>query len=543
MASNSPNMKVNVTADTSEFQKGMKESKAALRDFDKTSKNALGNLGNLFGVNTGKVTQMTNAIKGMGLKLSSSTNAGVASMGKLVASAGAATTAFASIGLGAAVAAFKLLNDEASNFKSTVQGANIELQTQAYLSTYKQVLHDSNAEMGKAVAETEASIKKGLGGAWARTKTGAVNFVNALVHGKDAAAAITESIVKTGVASAQAAGKGKQAEAIAKRIYDLQRQQSDNQVKIARYDADIAKYREISTDKTKTTEERAQALAKVEELIKKKYELQLPIQQKLAKAMEDMNALASSTPEQIDAANRARVEAIQLEAREADELRALNRQQAAITSEIEAGIKARNKALFDTKLGLSEGAKNLTGLSTGVGAIKVPVVVEVSREDLIRQIEQTKALIADAFSSIGDSLGTMIGDLLTGEDAFKNFGSSALAAFGDMATTVGQMAIATGTATLAIQKSLVTLQGWGAIAAGVALVALGSAVKTGLANVAGGNYHASTNVSSGSYSAASSAAMMQTSSMQINVTGKLYGQGSQLVAVINNEKNRTEHTT
>ena len=69
MAGYSQNLKVNVGADTSGFDAGMKKAKAELRDFQKTGKDTLSSLGNMLGVDTGKVQQFTNALQGLGAKM------------------------------------------------------------------------------------------------------------------------------------------------------------------------------------------------------------------------------------------------------------------------------------------------------------------------------------------------------------------------------------------------------------------------------------------------------------------------------------------
>ncbi|MBQ2178609.1 MAG: hypothetical protein II451_05720, partial [Oscillospiraceae bacterium] len=84
-----------------------------------------------------------------------------------------------------------------------------------------------------------------------------------------------------------------------------------------------------------------------------------------------------------------------------------------------------------------------------------------------------------------------------------------------------------------------------AIAAGAALVALGSAVKRASSNLANG-------AGSGGYSSAYSASASyggggvgdyQAREMTVQVTGTIVASGSQLVAVIQNENKRKEHTT
>ena len=73
-----PNMKVRATMDNSDLKKKSQESKAALRDFEKTGTDAVGKLGEAFGVNTGKIGQMLSSIRGLGEKMTESGNAGTA---------------------------------------------------------------------------------------------------------------------------------------------------------------------------------------------------------------------------------------------------------------------------------------------------------------------------------------------------------------------------------------------------------------------------------------------------------------------------------
>ena len=106
------------------------------------------------------------------------------------------------------------------------------------------------------------------------------------------------------------------------------------------------------------------------------------------------------------------------------------------------------------------------------------------------------------------------------------------------------MAVATGAAAAGIQVALESLNPAVAMAAGAALIALGSAVKAGLSNVAGGNYSASASVASSAYSGGSSnTPTAYGREMTVHVTGTLTGEGSKLVAVLNNEADRKRVTT
>ena len=154
------NLKTVFEADNKDLTRGANQAKQDLRDFGKVSTDVTSKIGDAFGINTQKLQQMSNATREMGRQMSESGNAGVAAFGKLLQSINAAQVAIAGLGLGAAISAFKLLTAEAENFKNTVAGANLEMQTAAYVSTYSQVLHDFNVGTGQSVAEFESKWKK-----------------------------------------------------------------------------------------------------------------------------------------------------------------------------------------------------------------------------------------------------------------------------------------------------------------------------------------------------------------------------------------------
>lgn len=91
--------------------------------------------------------------------------------------------------------------------------------------------------------------------------------------------------------------------------------------------------------------------------------------------------------------------------------------------------------------------------------------------------------IADSISEIAASIG---GALASGDNLLKSVGSAMLGTLGGVLTELGKMAIQTGIGIKAIQLALKSLNPYVAIAAGVALVALGSAFKSGASSLAGG---------------------------------------------------------
>ena len=552
MAQSSPNLKVNVGADTSQFTKGMKSAKADLKDFKKVSEDGLGKLGDLLGINTKQVSQIQGAFRGLGQQMASLGGSGSAALGKIVAGAGSAATGIAAIGIGAAVAGFKLLHSEAEAFTNTIDGANIKLATQAYVDTYKQAFHDFNSEVGRQMAEAESTVKKKFTQAFTQVKAFAVSALGDIFDGGGvhSSGERWNDVKNTGEQASAAASKAAE---YASKAYDVQKRQSQNLVKIAELDAQIAEQRRIASDSEESIETRVAANAKAQDLIHQKYQIQRKDQEDLAKYARLSADLAGSTFDEVNRANQLTAQAIQLKAQEESEIRTLLRQEKTLNTELEKerSETERIKAMRESMTGLNVLPKLdpavLKGqakplVETGITVPVKPVLDNKSITDISEQLTSVLQTVAEQTASI---VGQLVGDLVTGGDAWGNFANAAISAFGQLAVTVGNMAISTGVATLAIKASLKSLNGYAAIAAGAALVALGSAVKAGLSNVANGNYSASSNVASqASYtSAASSSSLYEQSNIHVEVTGTLRAQGSQLVAVINNENKRKNHTT
>ncbi len=551
MAQSSPNLKVNVGADTSQFTKGMKSAKADLKDFKKVSEDGLGKLGDLLGINTKQVSQIQGAFRGLGQQMASLGGSGSAALGKIVAGAGSAATGIAAIGIGAAVAGFKLLRSEAEAFTNTIDGANIKLATQAYVDTYKQAFHDFNSEVGRQMAEAESTVKKKFTQAFTQVKAFAVSALGDIFDGGgvQSSGERWNDVKETGEQASAAASKAAE---YASKAYDVQKRQSQNLVKIARLDAQIAEQRRIASDSEESIEARVAANAKAQDLIHQKYQIQRRDQEDLAKYARLMADLAGSTFDEVNRANQLTAQAIQLKAQEESAIRELLEREKTLNTELEKerSETERIKALRESMTGLNVLPKldpavlkgQAKSLETGIAVPVKPVLDNKSITDISEQLTSVLQTLAEQTSSI---VGELVGDLVTGGDAWGNFANAAISAFGQMAVTVGNMAISTGVATLGIKAALESLNGYVAIAAGAALVALGSAVKAGLSNVANGNYSASSNVASqASYtSAASSSSLYEQSNIHVEVTGTLRAQGSQLVAVINNENKRKNHTT
>lgn len=562
MPNNQPNMKVTYTSDSSKFVAGTRQAKTAVRDFQKTTEQAMGQLGEAFGVNTGKLGQMTSSVKGLGVELSKSGNAGVKAFGEMVSGLDAVKLGIAGLGLGAAIASFKALQATAENFKKTVAGANIEMATAAYVSTYQQAFYDMNTAQGKAMANFMSGLEKIKAGAGAVLGNFLVNQGNSV---STALLGIADPKFwkDTIGAMKNANAVATKASDIANQIYQLERQRSNMMVDLAGKENRIAELKNIIWDKTNSTVERSEALAEAQQLIEEKYRSQIDIETAIADLMEQQNSLASSTPEQIDRANQQRVKAVNLESQMNNEQRSLLRQQNSLTSATHASTEALKEQLRQLELvrkAIAEGIdQDIAGrpelYNLGVSGISMPGATtnaSIALAGYTGQVEQISKAMIDLKASLTDlaadgavAIGSLIGDLINGENAWGNFGNAALGALGDMAVAVGKTIMQEGIAVEAAKMALTTMSGIGAIAAGAALVAIGSALKTSLKNAASGNYSASGGVASSSYGRGSSAGSReyQERGFNVEVTGQLIGQGNQLVAVIQQENNRKSHTT
>lgn len=559
MAGNSAEMKVKATMDNSDLKKRSKESKEALRDFAKVGEDAVSSLGSAFGVNTGKIEQMMSAVRGLGENLSKSSNTGAAALGNLLKSVNGLSAGIAGLGIGAAVAGFKMLKDEAENFKNTVAGANLELATTAYIDTYKQVIHDFNRDLGEGFAKTESGWKKFWGTIGSQIKAGVTT--GAFFAGAMPAEYGAEAIANYTALMAEAKTKGAEAERLANEMYATQRKISDASVEWARQEREIAEYKKIAYDKTVDTKTQQEALAKATELINQRYGDEAELRKTLADLQFEYNNLAESSVADIDKANQLRIQEEATVARMNNALRELSERQATVTANAIKEAQAKKEAaeyeakMVKSRADLAAWSQMATITTTldqpkavamNAPGISVPVVPELDNTAIIDITNELQSVLTSAFDSIGTSLGGLIGDLATGGDAWSNFSSTAISAFGDMAISVGKMAISTGTATLGIKAALESLNGYVAIAAGVALVALGTAVKTGLSNIAGGNYSSAGAVatSTGSYgNRMDSYAGVENREINIRIHGTLTAEGNKLKAVLDNEAKRTNLTT
>lgn len=537
---NEPKMKIGIGADTGDFDKGAKKVKQEMKDLSKVSSDAFGAIGNALGVDTRQVQQFSSALQGLGAKFGQTGQAGTSAFGAIAKAITPVTAGIAGLGLAAAIAAFKALNAEADAFERTIQGGVIAKQTEAYTTTMRQAIRDQ-----QNIGQQASSWRQDLKVAWANL------------------AGWAQSGFSTDKTLA-AIDAGNRAKEIATELYNLDLKRKEVSVQISELDAQIAQKREVISDTTRNAGERAKALADAQELIKQKMDLQLPLAEKQRDLLIEYNGLASTTIKDYDAEIAAKINVNNLIQQEAAEQRGLLRQQKQINAELQKTVDLNEEvvrqdlsmpglqhsisnpgASVQVPVGLAVDPEYIEYykkvISASLGDMTIYIGFEADMGKLLDISREVESVISNIATSAGEAIGQLIGDLATGGDAWANFGNAALSAFGDMAITVGKIAIEMGMASEGIKAALSLDNPYVAIAAGVALVALGTAVKAGLSNVANGNYSASSSVASGNYSAGPND--YATKEVSVNVTGTLVAQGSQLVAVLNNENNRKRNTT
>lgn len=574
-----PNMKIGIGADTSDFEKGAKQVKQGLKDLSKTGQQSLSSLGEAFGVNTGKVGEMTSAIRGLGHKMSEAGNTGVQAFGKLLSSITPLGGAIAGLGLAAAIAGFKQLKAEAENFKSTIDGMNMSMATSAYIATYKQALHDVNSDTGKAVAEALSNWEKGFGrfkaniGAAFTTAVGQDQrwydafLPTGLIRGW--------GTVKEGIDDATAAAD-RNADRASK-LADIQKEELQVRKEAADLEVKIAEQRRILRDRSASAAERTAAEAETRRLIEERTEKQTSIAQRLYEITREMTDETGSTYEEVSRCVslyeqwQGRIAATENEMAGVDRYAnsisnssaktaaALKQQREEIqqildymakrtdmsmAADLISGVPTIQGQAVGPTLGLSQKTVDQfkDRLQASLGGMTVYIGIEADPKKVMDITNEINSLLESSTARTAEIIGNLLGTLAAGGDAWGDFKNAAVSAFGDMAIAVGKIAVAAGVATLGIKAAFESMNGYAAIAAGAALIALGSAVKSSLSAVAGGDYSAAGGSYSSSGYSGTGSNNYETREVTVSVTGALEADGDKLIAVLNNTNKRNYYT-
>ena len=559
-------MKIGIGADTGDFDKGAKKVKQEMKDLSKVSNDAFSSIGNAIGVDTGKLTQFSSALQGLGNKLQQTGNAGAQAFGSILTAIGPVATGIAGLGIGAAVTAFKALKSEAEAFGNTIDGLNLKLSTQAYIDTYRQALHDANSETGKSVGEVMAEWQK----SWARFKSNVSGTFVQWIAGEDTVG-LGEAWRKVSASIDEATAAAERNEQRGNQLAEVMKRELEVRKEVADIDVKIAEQRRIIRDRSGDVEARTKAEAELRQLIADKTQKQTAISEELYHLHEAMAAETGSSYEEMQKVVSLYESWKGQIASASDQLAAVDRYANSIKQSTDKELENRRKIQELMKNGGGiQAVESGSTIGNQITGIKVPATLAVAPDkiqefkshiveelgggitvaiaidpDSVQKIHditnEINSMVENMATSVGEALGKLAANLINGEDPWGQFASAALSAIGDMAVSVGKMAIATGVATLGIKAALESLNGYVAIAAGIALVALGTAVKAGLANVASGNYSASTNVATNTTSSITNG--YEEREIYVHVEGALRADGNQLLAVINQTEKKNWSTT
>lgn len=569
-----PKAKIHIGADTSDFDKGAKSVKQGLRDLDKVGGDALASLGDAFGINTGKVNQMTSAVVGLGQKLSQSGNTGVKAFGGILKSIGPVQAGIAGLGLAAAAAGFRALKAEADNFKSTIDGLNLAMATETYISTYRQAMHDANAGVGQSIGETMSELEK----RWARFTSNTGAFLATWIGDKETVGFV-DSWRKVADASRAATKAAEEGKVLGNQMADLKKRELTLTTEIAEMDRDIAEQMRIARDNSKSAAERSAAEEQARTLINEKYAAQIKMANDLASVQVQIDNLANNDYAATKSTEEAKQRTLALEQQQAQELAGIDRLSNRISNSASSNAAAWQKAREEAEklaalhargesygAALSGGLASVTApsgitaptlsilpqrqdveyfkstLQAYMGDFQLSIGIKADTDKIVDLTNEVNSIISTGVTTSSELIGNLVGTLAGGGDAWGDFKNAALSSFGDMAIAIGKIAISSGLAVSGIQAAINSGNWYIAVAAGAALVALGTAVKSSLSAVASGDYSASGGGYSSSGYSSGGGGDYETRDINIQVTGTLEASGDKLQAVLDSSKNKSYYT-
>ena len=289
----SKKLKVSVDANASGFKKEMAAAKKSTQEFSKAVGDMSAEVEDSLGIPIGAIAEIGSKLKNVGVLMKGFSAQGETAFQKIALAAGVAAGAIAGIALTGIIAAFKVLNEEADRFRRTVEGTSLSLQTEAWKNTFAQAASDISG-VGKIAAAYQDRTGKNLTAI--KTMLGA--FLGGQLNEGNAGAVRNLSAVLSVMKAAEV--QADKAAGYAKVIFDTTEAIKDKQVEWKRSLSDVAALMLVASDKSKTTQERQEAVAAAIALQKKVSGEQIAMQQKLADNIKAQNDLASSSVEDMD---------------------------------------------------------------------------------------------------------------------------------------------------------------------------------------------------------------------------------------------------
>ena len=575
------NLKTNITADTSDFKKGMRDAKNALNDFSKQGTSALSNIADAVGIPSQAIDVLTRNIKNATNLITEMGRTGAGAMTTLERAVGLVGGAIAGLGIGAAIIAFKELNTQAEMFRNTIAGANLELQAQVYRDTFRMAMEDQLG-MGASLQGTKNKVKR------AATEVSSV-VGNAFNTGVDQALKAGNIFEKIGgflvsvkgitMAAGTAMDKASAASQYQGELNKALNERMNKTAEWTRMSREIAEYERIAANTSLTQAERQAAVAEAMKLQTQLGSEQEASAKEIYKWTSLVSDQATDSVEETQALLTAQSEVDNVLYQQEQKMKSLEKLQNRIAKGAGSGKGLDKTAIeaYESSLEQVVGKGLAAELNAAIGNeilkndVNVQRIYDEGFLDLMKKVPEfsqtaevrypvklvpqvdTKAaqnaiielssVVESGVVGMSDAIGELVGNLINGEDAWGNFAQAGISVIADMLSTVGKAFVATGTGVVAAELALKSGNGYAAIAAGTAMVALAATMKTVMSNAAanwGGGYSAP--VASSAYTPGTSLGTYGRE-MEIKVTGTLTAEGSKLKAVLNNEDYRTNITT
>ncbi len=573
------NLKVGVSADTSDFSKKMEAAKKTAKDFGGTVEGVADSLGGAFSGPAKAVVDLAGKFKALAGQFDTAGLTGEAAAKKASAAFVSLGGAIAGLGLAAVVAAFKQLNAQADIFFNTTRGERLKSGLDAYTST-----------LAASVSE-----QTGSGEWWAGAKSQAEKF---WAYGKQYLATsvmdgfkssgmmfglssgLVAGITKTNAAIKEANAKAEQAEAIAGEIYDINLSILESTGRWKAAEAEVAELKGVASDQTKTIAERTQALTSAMAKQRALGDEQVAAYTRLAELVGQRNALTESGTKEINEQVQAEGRAADAQKHAADTLKemqgimsGIKSTSASIAKEWEAnvaaamktaeaamaGVQAEMDKIFEARERMESGAisavdgSSATGRAdnkaTVVGGLEVDQAAADKTNKWFTDMADNAVKASESFrTAVVDSMGgsfEYLFDCMAGLEEFNGAGllSAVLTPFAELAIKIGEILVSSALASDSLKTLIATPKV--ALAAGAALIAVGYAAKAGLSaavsGATGSSYVSSATATSG-YSSGSQSSESWEREMKLEVSGTLTADGDKLVAVLNNTANRKAYT-
>ena len=527
------NLRAVFSADTKGVKQGSKEAQQAIKDFEGTTENAIDSVAGLFGTSMKEINSALNSMQGGFLALNKGINGAGTATTFFAKTLNVLKVALAATGIGALVVA---LGSLVAYFTKSQRGADQLAKAMAVVKQVFATLTDYAIKIGEKIANAVSVPLKAL---------------KSLI-GKN-----NDELKKSEGFFGDLNDKVSRRVQLTEKQQALERKNIEWIVQQAELQQQIEQQREIAADKAnRTSAERLaanqKALALTSELYRKQGEM---AQERLALIQEENN-LSESMNKDLQAEAEAKVALLNVEKERASRSKELLSQQAELTNQVK---KEREEA---EKVAALKARKNVeltvqkvddTKIQSMMKGFTIPVKLGIKEDEWEKLQERVKPQI-EAFtfdiesavegmiSGVAQAMGEMLANLITGDAKIEDLIGGIAQMLGQVLQQIGSALIAYGVAMDTFKKAF--SNPYAAIAAGAALMAAGAMVSSLAGRLSGGGRHGIGHSYNTAIGAGSTLAIAQTSklpgqsTMNVNVTGTLVGQGTVLKAVIDNENKR-----